>query len=109
MEDMPAVSVTVAAAVTGTRPPEWADPFPDTVLRPTLPVLACLALIAATAPALAQVQTFTLGPGSNVGPSTRIVPTNCVTGADGSVTCDTRIENSPTDTPAKPQIQRFKN
>ncbi|MFM7314233.1 MAG: hypothetical protein ACKO0M_13890 [Cyanobium sp.] len=71
--------------------------------------LACLALLAAGSAALAQVQTFTLEPGSSVGPSTRITPTNCVTAADGSVTCDTRIENSPSDTPARPQYQPFKN
>ncbi len=60
-------------------------------------------------PAQAQVQTFMLKPGSNVGPATQIKPTNCVTAADGSVTCDTKIENSPSDTPAKPSYQPFKN
>ena len=50
-----------------------------------------------------------LQPGSNVGPSTKIQPVNCVTAADGSVTCDTKIENSPSDTPARPSYQRFGN
>ena len=50
-----------------------------------------------------------LRPGSKVGPATQIVPTNCVTAADGSVTCDTKIQNSPSDTPAKPSYQPFKN
>ena len=66
--------------------------------------LGCLAQ-----PALAQVESFMLKPGSKVGPATKIVPTNCVTAADGSVTCDTKIENSPSDTPAKPSYQPFKN
>ncbi|MFZ0408150.1 MAG: hypothetical protein WAM11_08590 [Cyanobium sp.] len=66
--------------------------------------LACLGQ-----PAMAQVESFMLKPGSNVGPATKIKPTNCVTAADGSVTCDTKIENSPSDTPAKPSYQPFKN
>jgi hypothetical protein len=50
-----------------------------------------------------------LGPGSNVGPSTRVVPKNCVTAKDGSITCDTQIVNPPGDTPAKPVYEPFKN
>jgi hypothetical protein len=50
-----------------------------------------------------------LGPGSNVGPSTRVVPKNCVTAPDGSITCDTKIVNPPGDTPAKPIYEPFKN
>ena len=60
-------------------------------------------------PALAQVESFMLKPGSKIGPATQVKPTNCVTAADGSVTCDTKIENSPSDTPAKPSFQPFKN
>ena len=60
-------------------------------------------------PALAQVESFMLKPGSNVGPATQIKPTNCVNAADGSVTCDTKIENPPSDTPARPSYQPFKN
>ncbi|MCX5968408.1 MAG: hypothetical protein NTV57_12345 [Cyanobacteria bacterium] len=59
--------------------------------------------------ALAQVESFMLKPGSNVGPATQIKPVNCVTAADGSVTCDTKVENPPSDTPAKPSYQPFKN
>ena len=66
--------------------------------------LACLGQ-----PAQAQVESFMLKPGSNVGPATQIKPVNCVTAADGSVTCDTKIENPPSDTPAKPSYQPFKN
>jgi len=60
-------------------------------------------------PALAQVESFMLKPGSNVGPATQIKPTNCVNAADGSVTCDTKIVNPPSDTPARPSYQPFKN
>ncbi|WP_255147691.1 hypothetical protein [Synechococcus sp. ATX 2A4] len=60
-------------------------------------------------PASAQREGYLLGPGSNVGPATRIVPTNCVTAPDGSVTCDTKIENPPGDTRAKPQVSPFSN
>lgn len=56
---------------------------------------------------LAQVESFMLKPGSNVGPATKVKPTNCVTAADGSITCDTTIENAPGDTPAQPQYQPF--
>jgi len=79
------------------------------VQRPFLQLLACLTLVAAAGPAMAQVETFMLRPGSNVGPGTTITPTNCVTRPDGSVTCDTRIENPPSDTPAEPNFQPFKN
>lgn len=70
---------------------------------------ACLALLAPACPALAQVQTFMLQPGSNVGPGTKVVPQNCVTAKDGSITCDTKLQNSPSDTPAKPIYQPFRN
>ncbi len=62
-----------------------------------------------TGAAQAQVESFMLKRGGNVGPETQIKPTNCVTGADGSVTCDTVIENPPSDTPAQPNFQPFKN
>jgi hypothetical protein len=50
-----------------------------------------------------------LQPGSKVGPETRVKPTDCVTAPDGSVTCDTKLENSPSTTPAKPQYNPFGN
>lgn len=68
----------------------------------------CLSLLSGAA-ALAQVETFINKPGSSVGPATKVVPTNCVQGADGSLTCDTKLENSPSDTPAQPQYSPFKN
>ena len=68
-----------------------------------LPVFTC------EWPALAQVQQYMLGPGSNVGSKTKIEPKNCVTAADGSITCDTQIVNPPGDTPAKPSYTPFGN
>lgn len=76
--------------------------------HPTRALIASLTLLAVT-PALAQVESFMLKPGSSVGPGTKVKPTNCVTKPDGAVTCDTKIENSPSDTPAKPHYQPFKN
>lgn len=71
-------------------------------------VLLVLPLVAG-APALSQRQTFMRGPGSEVGPGTQVVPTNCVTAADGSITCDTELRNPPGRTPARPQIELFEN
>lgn len=52
--------------------------------------------------AQAQVQQFILGPGSSVGPSTEVKPKDCVTGPDGSITCNTQLVNPPGTTEAKP-------
>jgi hypothetical protein len=72
-------------------------------------VVALAAVGWSGSPVVAQSESFLLKRGSNVGPSTRIKPVNCVTAADGSVTCNTAIENSPSDTPAKPEYSPFKN
>ena len=77
--------------------------------RPLQAVAASIAVLCLSAPALAQVESFMLKRGGKVGPESQIKPTNCVTGPDGSVTCDTVIENPPSDTPAQPQYQPFKN
>jgi len=84
-----------------------------TPLRISAPVLA-MALAAGSAlvlqtPAQAQVESFLWGPGSNVGPATKVEPTNCRTAADGTITCDTKLVNPEGDTPAKPQYNPFKN
>mgnify|MGYP006269521255 CR=1 FL=1 len=84
-----------------------------TTLRPSAPVIA-LALAAGStllvqAPAHAQVESFLWGPGSNVGPATKVEPKNCRTAADGSITCDTQLVNPEGDTPAKPQYNPFTN
>ncbi|WP_259701599.1 hypothetical protein [Synechococcus sp. CS-1324] len=80
---------------------------------PGLALMATSLMLASgawSAPAAwAQSESYLLKRGSNVGPSTRIKPVDCVTAADGSVTCNTAIENSPSDTPAKPEYSPFKN
>jgi hypothetical protein len=63
------------------------------------------------APQIAQAQTETwlLGPNSRSGPGSTVVPTDCVTGDDGSITCNTKIENPAGTTPAKPYYNPFTN
>jgi len=82
-------------------------------LRPCASVIALTLVAGATllaqAPAQAQVESFLWGPGSNVGPATKVEPKNCRTAADGSVTCDTQLVNPEGDTQAKPQYNPFKN
>ena len=69
--------------------------------------LAGVSLVAQ--PCLAQSESFLLKPGSKVGPASKVKATNCKTKpSDGSITCDTKIENPPGDTPAKPQYSPFK-
>ena len=74
----------------------------------SLATLAASTLLA-TAPVFAQAESLLLGPGSSVGPSTKVKSKNCVTAADGSITCDTQLENSPSDTQARPIYEQFKN
>lgn len=82
---------------------------PMSLTRPFL-VGCCGLLLAALNPATAAAQeSFILERGSNVGPETKIKPVDCVTGRDGSITCDTKIQNSPSDTPARPVYQPFNN
>ncbi|MBA7577532.1 hypothetical protein ES708_19385 [subsurface metagenome] len=63
------------------------------------------------APQIAQAQTeaWLLGPNSRSGPASTVVPTDCVTGDDGSITCNTKIENPAGTTPAKPYYNPFTN
>ncbi|MEB3320745.1 MAG: hypothetical protein VKI63_07395 [Cyanobium sp.] len=82
-------------------------PAPASLLRCAAPVLA--AVLSQSLPVLAQSESFLLGPGSKVGPATEVKPKNCVTAPDGSVTCDTELVNPAGDTPAKPQLELFKN
>ena len=65
--------------------------------------------MAATAPVMAQRESWMLGPGSSTGKESKVVPTNCVETTDGSVTCDTKIENPSGGTPARPSYQPFTN
>ncbi|MEB3260647.1 MAG: hypothetical protein VKP63_08490 [Cyanobacteriota bacterium] len=66
-------------------------------------------LVAAASPALAQVESFMLKSGSQVGPATEVKPKNCVTAKDGTITCDTELVNPAGNTPAKPQFTPFRN
>ena len=59
--------------------------------------------------AMAQSEVWLLGPNSSTGEQSTVVPTDCVEGADGSITCNTKIENPPGDTPAKPYYNPFSN
>ena len=83
---------------------------------PALPTLALSLLMAAggLAPGipplrLAQVQKFILGPGSNVGAKTRVLPTNCFRSRDGSISCDTKLVNPSGTTEARPHFSPFNN
>ena len=87
--------------------------FPMALSQMSAPLpllLAALAMSASLfgAPARAQVESFLWGPGSNVGPATKVEPKNCRTAADGTVTCDTQLVNPEGTTPAKPQYNPFK-
>ncbi|MEN9541275.1 MAG: hypothetical protein RLZZ459_1366 [Cyanobacteriota bacterium] len=80
-----------------------------TSLRACALLLASAAVLSLQAPARAQVESFLWGPGSSVGPASKVEAKNCVTSGDGSVTCDTQVVNPPGDTPAKPQYTPFRN
>ena len=80
------------------------------ILRPLrLVPLALAALLLPAAAVRAQSESFLLGPGSNVGPSTEVKPKNCVTDPDGTIRCDTELVNPPSNTPARPQFDPFRN
>jgi hypothetical protein len=82
----------------------------STGLRLTLLLLAAATSVPMLQPAaLAQVESFLWGPGSTVGPATKVEPKNCTSAADGTVTCDTQLVNPQGDTPAKPQYNPFQN
>jgi len=70
--------------------------------------LLCAGLLAPP-PNAAQRESFLLGPSSKSGPGSKIVPTNCVTEVDGTITCDTSVERPPSDTPARIQYDPFSN
>ena len=79
---------------------------PCSALRSLFVLAAGLGL---AAPAIAQSESFVLGPGSKVGPATEVKPKNCVTAPDGTVTCDTELVNPTGDTRAQPQFELFRN
>lgn len=79
-----------------------------TVLKTSAAALIGLQMAAAPQ-LLAQKETWLLGPGSSTGKDSKVVPTDCVESADGSVTCNTKIENPSGNTPARPGYQPFTN
>lgn len=93
------------------------DPSPAMPRLPLL-VVALVPALALLQPApgladvgpMAQTESYMVGPGSSVGPSTKVKPKNCRNNpVDGSITCDTELENSPSDTQARPQYELFRN
>ena len=63
---------------------------------------------AAVAPvARAQSEGWILGPGSKTSKDSKVVPTNCVTTADGAISCDTKVETPTSNTPARPYYNPF--
>ncbi|QNI45754.1 putative conserved secreted protein [Synechococcus sp. WH 8101] len=83
---------------------------------PTLPtshglmlsLVTGLQLLAPT-PLMAQTEGWLLGPNSRTGKDSTVVPTDCVEGPDGSISCNTKIVNPPGDTPARPYYDPFSN
>ena len=57
--------------------------------------------------ARAQSEGWMLGSGSKTGKDSKVVPTNCVTMADGAVSCDTKVETPASNTPARPYYNPF--
>lgn len=50
-----------------------------------------------------QREVWLYGRDSNkTGKNSKVVPTDCITSADGSITCNTKIETPPGDTQAQP-------
>ncbi|MFM7647172.1 MAG: hypothetical protein ACKO50_03735 [Cyanobium sp.] len=84
--------------------------LPSSISLPAARLLVAGALLGllTAEPARAQVETFINKPGSDAGPSTKVVPTNCATAADGTVTCDTKHETPPGNTCSKPHFSPFK-
>ena len=71
--------------------------------------ISLMSTLCATLPqsALAQSEVWLLGPNSRTGPESTVVPADCLENADGSITCNTKIENPAGDTPAKPYYNPF--
>ncbi|WP_240307827.1 MULTISPECIES: hypothetical protein [unclassified Synechococcus] len=73
-----------------------------------LSLVTGLQLLAPT-PLMAQTEGWLLGPNSRTGKESTVVPTDCVEGPDGSISCNTKIVNPPGDTPARPYYDPFSN
>ena len=77
-------------------------------LLPSVGLLIGLPMIVGS-PALAQSEGWLLGPGSDLSNQSEIVPTNCVTDPSGAITCDTKVVNPASNTPARPYYNPFNN
>ncbi|WP_413439824.1 hypothetical protein [Synechococcus sp. MIT S1220] len=77
-------------------------------LLPSVGLLLGLPVICGQ-PVFAQSEGWLLGPGSNLSNQSDIVPTNCVTDLSGAITCDTKVVNPPSNTPARPYYNPFNN
>jgi hypothetical protein len=68
-----------------------------------------LAMPSLIAPSAVRAEEFfRLGPGTKAGPGSE-VKSDCITKPDGTVECDTKIERSPSDTPARLELDPFGN
>ena len=76
-------------------------------LLPTLALTFAIPLLGGAVRVHAQTEGWLLGPNSNVGKESEIVPSNCVTSADGAISCDTKVVNPASDTPARPYYNPF--
>lgn len=83
--------------------------LPIALLAPAAWLPTTTLLVVAAPSAQAQVEKFMLRRGSKVGAESEVKPTNCKTAADGTIRCDTKIENPPGITPAQPIYSPFKN
>ena len=77
-------------------------------LLPSIGVLIGLPMIFGVQ-ALAQSEGWLLGPGSDRSNQSEIVPTNCITAPSGAITCDTKVVNPASNTPARPYYNPFNN
>ena len=57
--------------------------------------------------AIAQTEGWLRGPGSAAGKDSKIEATNCIKAPDGSITCDTKVVNPASNTPARPYYNPF--
>ena len=57
--------------------------------------------------AKSQSEVWILGSGSRNDKNSTVIPTNCVKGEDGPITCDTKLENKGTSSAARPYYNPF--
>lgn len=69
--------------------------------------LLLASLLSGATTAHAQTEGWLRGPGVKAGKESTVVPTNCVEGSDGSISCDTKITNPASNTQARPYYNPF--